>query len=237
MPQRIMITGASRGLGAALAAAFARRGHRLFLVARDATELASRAAAIEQAHGSGSVAWRAADLRHVAQIESLARAAADALGGIDVLVNNAGIGQWRPFLENTPQDLADLLALNLEAPMRLAHAVLPGMLAQGQGYLINIASDLARRPLARMAPYVASKYGLLGFGTSLHRELRGSGIRVTTVLSGVIDSAFNGAVEGSRESRWALPTADLAAQVAALVDLPATMVVDELTVHPADGDY
>jgi len=237
MPQRILITGASRGLGAALADAFARRGHRLYLVARHAGELAERAASIERVHGAGSAAWSAVDLRRVEQIQPLARAATEALGGIDVLVNNAGIGPWRPFVDNSAEDLSDLIALNLEAPMRLTHALLPGMLARGQGYLINIASDLARRPLARMAPYVASKHGLLGFGASLHRELRGSGIRVTTVLPGIIDSAFNGAVEASRDARWALPTADLAAQVAALLDLPATMVVDELTIHPADGDY
>lgn len=237
MPQRILITGASRGLGAALAQAFARRGHRLFLVARNADELAHRAAVIEQTHGPAAVAWQAVDLRRAEAIEPLARAATAALGGIDVLVNNAGIGAWRPFLENTPQELSDLLALNLEAPMRLAHALLPGMLERGRGYVINIASDLARRPLARMAPYVASKHGLLGFGASLHRELRSSGVRVTTVLPGIIDSAFNGGVEASREPRWALPAADLAEQVAALVDLPQTLVVDELTIHPADGDY
>jgi short-subunit dehydrogenase len=88
-----------------------------------------------------------------------------------------------------------------------------------------------------MAPYVATKFGLLGFGASLQREVRARGVKVTTVLPGIIDSSFNGASEGSKDARWALPTADLARQVIALLDLPSHVVVDEITLHPADGDY
>jgi short-subunit dehydrogenase len=237
MSRRVLVTGASRGLGAALAREFGARGHRVFLVARGAGELAQLAAEITRSQGVGAAAWRAHDLRDVDGVEALARAAQDAWGGIDVLVNNAAIGPYRPFLDNSLQDLRELLALNLEVPIRLTHALLPGMLARGSGQVINIASDLARRPLARMAPYVASKHGLLGFGASLHRELRGRGVRVTTVMPGVVDSTFDGGVEGSHDPRWALPTAALAQQVVALSELPDTMVVDEFVVHPADGDY
>ena len=237
MPLRILVTGASRGLGAALAREFGRREHRVFLVARDAADLGQVAEEITRSHGADAAAWRAQDLRDVTGIAALARAAEAALGGVDVLVNNAAIGPYRAFLDNSAQDLHELLALNLEAPMRLAHALLPGMLARASGHIINIASDLARRPLAQMAPYVASKHGLLGFGASLHRELRGRGVRVTTVMPGVIDSSFNDGVEGSRGQRWAIPTAALAQQIAALSELPGTMVVDELVVHPSEGDY
>jgi short-subunit dehydrogenase len=235
--QRLLITGASRGLGAALARTASARGHRVFLAARHAGELAALAADIAAAHGAGAVAMQACDLRDGAQLDAMVVAAQQAYGGIDVLVNNAGIGPYRPFLDNTPQDLDDLLALNLAAPMRLALALLPGMVQRQRGYLIQIASDLARRPLARMAPYVASKHGLLGFSASLHREFRDQGVRVTTVLPGIIDSSFNGATEGSKQASWALPTAALAAQVMDLLDLPETMVIDELVVHPASGDY
>lgn len=232
-----MITGASQGLGRAIARAVAARGHCVVLAARGADALAACAAEIGASAGSARVAWLAVDLRQTHTIADFARAAQAAFDGLDVLINNAGIGRYRPFLDNSTQDLAELLALNLEAPMRLTHALLPGMLARGSGDIINIASDLARRPLAQMAPYVASKHGLLGFGASLQRELRGRGVRVTTVMPGIIDSSFNGTVEGSRDPRWALPTADLARQIAALLELPRTMVMDELTVHPAEGDY
>ncbi len=237
MPKRVLVTGASHGLGRALAYALAEREHRIVLVARNADALAQRAAEIARLHGDQSVAWIAYDLRATDGIAALARSTEQAFGGIDVLINNAAIGPYRPFLDNSAQDLAELLALNLEAPMRLTHALLPGMLARGDGFIVNIASDLARRPLAQMAPYVASKHGLLGFGASLQRELRGRGVRVTTVMPGVIDSSFNGSTEGSRDPRWALPTAALARQIVALLELPATMVIDELVVRPAEGDY
>jgi len=237
MPKRVLVTGASHGLGRALGNVLAQRGHRVVLVARNADTLAQRASEIARLHGEHSVAWIAYDLRVTGGIADLARTTEQPFGGIDVLINNAAIGAYRPFLENSPQDLAELLALNLEAPMRLTHALLPGMLARADGLIINVASDLARRPLAQMAPYVASKHALLGFGASLHRELRGRGVRITTVMPGVIDSNFNGSTEGSRDPRWALPTAELAHQIARLLELSATMVIDELVVHPTEGDY
>lgn len=233
--RRVLVTGASRGLGAALARGLAARGHPLLLVARDEAQLAQR---VDECRAAGAPASHcAADLAQASACERVVRAAQDVFGGIDVLINNAGIGPYRPFTENTPEDIVRVVALNLTAPMLLAHALLPGMLARGHGHVVNIASDLARRPLARMAPYVASKAGLLGFAGSLHRELRAQGLKVTTVLPGIIDSSFNGAAEGSKEARWAMPTADLARQVIALLDLPPHLVADEIALHPADGDY
>lgn len=237
MSKRVLVTGASHGLGRALAHALAMRGHRLVLAARNADELAGCADEIRRSVGSERVAHLAVDLRQTQSIAEFAQTAKSIYDGLDVLINNAGIGAFRPFLDNSTQELADLIALNLEAPMHLTHALLPGMLARAEGDIINIASDLARRPLAQMAPYVASKHGLLGFGASLHRELRGRGVRVTTVMPGIIDSRFNNSIEGSRDPRWALPTSDLARQIAALLELPRTMVVDEFVVHPAEGDY
>ena len=233
--RRALVTGASRGLGAALARGLAARGYSLLLVARSEAELA-RCADECVAHGARAVGC-AADLALADDCERVAQRAEHEFGGIDVLINNAGIGPYRPFVDNPPAELQRTVALNLVAPMLLSHALLPGMASRGHGYVINIASDLARRPLANMAPYVASKFGLLGFGASLHREVRSRGVKVTTVLPGIIDSSFNGAAEGSKDARWALPTTTLASQVLALLDLPPQVVVDEITLHPADGDY
>jgi short-subunit dehydrogenase len=154
-----------------------------------------------------------------------------------VLINNAGAGSYKPVVDWSDAELLDVLALNLAAPMLLARSVLPGMLLRGRGYIVNIASDLARRPLANMAPYVATKFGLLGFGASLHREVRDRGVRLTTVMPGVIDSAFNGVQEGAKPAAWALSPAMLAARIADLLELPPDVVIDELTLHPSLGDY
>lgn len=232
---RVLVTGASRGLGAALSARFASLGHRVLMAARDGAELMRRAESLRAA--GAQVETCAVDLSQRADCARLAAQAQQLMGGVDVLVNNAAIGPYRPFLDNDDESLEQLLALNLAAPMRLARAVLPGMLAQRRGWIINVASDLARRPLANMAPYVASKYGLLGFGASLHRELRASGIRVCSVLPGIIDSSFNGATEGSKEARWAMKTEPLAARIADLLSLPDELVIDEFAIHPVEGDY
>jgi short-subunit dehydrogenase len=233
---RVLLTGASRGVGAALARALVERGYRVFLAARNEQELRERARATEHDF-KARVGWARADLRTTAECRALVAAAERDLGGIDVLINNAGVGWYKPFVTWSEGEITDLLALNLAAPMLLAQAVLPGMLARGRGYIINVASDLARRPLANMAPYVASKFGLLGFGASLHREVRDQGVRVTTVMPGVVDSAFNGAQEGGKDQRWALPTSGLAERIVDLLALPYDVVVDELTIHPASGDY
>jgi short-subunit dehydrogenase len=234
--KRVLLTGASRGLGAALARALAARGYRLFLAARNEPELRVRADAIERDFGA-QVGWSRVDLGVAANCRSLVAAAESHLGGVDVLINNAGVGPYKPLLDWSEAEVLDVLALNLAAPMLLARAALPGMLARGRGYIVNVASDLARRPLANMAPYVASKFGLLGFGASLHREVRDRGVRLTTVMPGVIDSAFNGAQEGSKDARGALQTAGLAERVVDLLELPYDVTVDELTIHPASGDY
>ncbi|HEU0201935.1 MAG TPA: SDR family NAD(P)-dependent oxidoreductase, partial [Burkholderiaceae bacterium] len=148
---RVLLTGASRGLGAALARALAARGYRLFLAARNAEELRARAAALEREHGA-PVGCMRVDLRDAADCRALAAAAESHLGGIDVLINNAAIGQYKPVVEWSDVEVLDVLALNLAAPILLARAALPGMLARGRGYIVDVASDLARRPLANMAP-------------------------------------------------------------------------------------
>jgi short-subunit dehydrogenase len=234
--ENVLVTGASRGLGAAIARQLAASGRQVFLAARSADELRTRADEIARATGR-TPAWCAIDLRQGPACDALIDAAVSGLGRVDGLINNAGSGRYAAFVEHDGQELADVVALNLVAPMRLARALLPQWIERGEGYLINIGSDLSRRPLANMAPYVASKFGLLGWASSLHREVRSRGVRVTTVLPGIIDSAFNDGTEGTRDARWAMPTADLARIVVQLLDTPPHLVVDELTVHPVDGDY
>ena len=226
-----LVTGASRGLGAALAHVLAARGYRLLLVARQTDALTALAATLRSRHGA-SVETLAADLTDPAAPQRCADAALHALGPVDVLINNAGAGQYKPLAEWSAREIADCNALNLTAPMLLAHALVPGMVARQRGMVVNVASDLARRYLANMAPYVATKFGLLGFSGSLLREVKDHGVKVTAVLPGIIDTAFGGGAEGSRDESWALRSAVVATQIADLLELPENVVLDELTIHP-----
>jgi 3-oxoacyl-[acyl-carrier protein] reductase len=234
--QTALITGASRGLGAALARTLAARGMHLALAARDLASLNTLAAELQRSHGVKVTAIQA-DLADTAATERCAQQALAALGTVDLLINNAGIGSYKPLAEWRVQEIAECNALNLTAPMLLCHALVPAMAARGGGYVINVASDLARRYLANMAPYVATKFGLLGFSGSLQREFKSQGVKVTTVMPGIIDTAFGGAKEGSREPTWSLHPTELAERIAALLDVSEHVVIDELTIHPLHQDF
>ena len=201
--ENVLVTGASRGLGAALGRELLARGHRVVLTARNAAELAQATDALRAEHHE-RVHWFAADLSDPAQAASLVAEVEQRFGALDALIYNAGIGAWKPLVEWSAQEVVACVNLNLLAPMLLSRAVLPGMVLRRRGLIVNIASDLARRPLANMAPYVATKYGLLGFSGSLLREAKANGIPVSAVLPGIIDTAFNGAQEGSKDEAWAL---------------------------------
>ncbi len=231
-----LITGASRGLGAALANSLAARGMNLVLVARNANELIGVAQAIEKTYGLGATTI-ACDLGDPSSLQSLCERLQTSGDGIDVLVNNAGVGTYKPLADWSTEEIRQCSDVNIVAPMLLAKAVLPGMISRRSGYVINIASDLSRRPLANMAPYVASKHALLGFSHSLLREVKMYGVKVTAVLPGIIDTAFNGATEGSKEETWALRPAHLAERIADLLDLPQHVVIDEFTIHPMQQDF
>src|SRR5919199_2975238 len=166
-----IVTGASRGLGRAVLEAFRARGLDVVGIARgDADVLA--------------------DLRRPEQIARAIDEARDRLGHVDVLVNNAGVGFYKPFLDHSDDELAAIVELNLLALMLCTRAVLPEMVHRGSGLIVNVGSDLSRRYLPNMAPYTGSKWGVLGFSGSLLREIRDSGVKVCTVMPGEIATGF-----------------------------------------------
>jgi short-subunit dehydrogenase len=234
--RKALITGASRGLGAALARTLASKGYDLALCARSESELQVLASEI-RAVASVEIDVIVADLANAEGLNALCDSLASKASGIDVLVNNAGIGTYKPITEWSNDEIADCVNVNVTAPMLLAKALLPSMIANKHGMIVNIGSDLSRRYLANMAPYVASKHALLGFSGSLLREVKQHGIKVCAVLPGIIDTAFNGAQEGSKEETWALRPAELASSIANLIELPDNVVIDELTIHPLYQDF
>ena len=232
----VLVTGGSRGLGAALARELLARDYRVIVAARTGAEL-QRLADESGDAGRERLNWVEADLSRPAGATELAQDVVRRFGAPDVLVNNAGIGWYKEFASWTVEEVSDCVHVNLLAPMLLTHALLPHFVQRKRGMVINIASDLARRYLANMAPYVATKSGLLGFSGSLLREVKAQGVKVTSVLPGIIDSAFNSAVEGSKDESWALRPAMLASRIVDLMELPEHVVVDEITVHPLHQDF
>ena len=232
----VLITGASRGLGRCLAVAGAKRAHRLALTARDAAGLERLAADLRQEHGC-EVQCFPGDLSLPGLAQQCARHVEDSMGAPDVLINNAGIGWWRSFLEHSDEDHDRLIDLNFRAVVHLTHALLPAMTQRGHGHIINIASDLADRPLGNMTVYTATKHALRGFSHSLSQEVRPLGIKVSLLNPGMIDTSFHTMEEGSLDEAVALKPGPLAELVMTMLEQPGHQVVDEMTVHAARQDY
>lgn len=187
--KRILLTGAAGGIGAATARALAARGAQLVLAGREPAALQQLAAELraQGAHAEAVVA----NLGSAESCRALVNAAEKKLGGIDVLINAAGLLDFTPFEAHDPGALARLMQVNLLVPMQLAQAVLPGMRAAHRGRIVNVGSTFGSIAFPFFAAYSASKFGLRGFSQALRRELTGSGIGVTYVSPRATRTAFN----------------------------------------------
>lgn len=184
--KRVLITGASSGVGAALARRFAAEGATVGLVARRRERLA---AVLADCQGSSPAsAMFVADLADTAAMGGLAVRARDALGGIDVLVNNAAMPKRRVVTELDPGAVEAVMAVNFFAPVRLTLAVLPQMLARRDGVIVNVSSMGGRLGIIHEAAYCASKFALCGWSESMAIDLHGSGVTVKLIEPGPVDT-------------------------------------------------
>lgn len=182
-----LVTGASRGIGAVTAGVLSARGWRLALLARSERRLAELAARIEQTGGQAVVL--PCDLRDPAQIDAALRVLAARDERVDALVNNAGFGgPRRPATDLSDELWRDVFATNLDAPIRLIRALLPGMIQRRFGRIVNVASVLAWKGAAGSSAYAASKHALLGYTRSVAMELAGSGVSIAAVCPGYVDT-------------------------------------------------
>ncbi len=232
----VLITGATRGLGRSLAVELAARGSRLCLLARGASDLRQLAQQLRDEHNI-TIHELPCDLSDSAQIYATLGAFQEQHGTPDVIVNNAGIGGYKPFAEFTAEELDQIIDINLRGVLHLTRAVLPTMLDRGSGQVINIASDLSDRPLANMVAYAASKFALRGFSLSLMREVKDRGIKVSLINPGFLDTAFHGEAHGERPAQSALKPDQLARVVVDVICQPGYQMIDELTVHAQHQDY
>ena len=173
-----VITGASRGIGAAVARLLHDRGVRLGLASRSGDDL-----------GLEGVVAQPCDVRDVAALARLCDATAERFGGIDILVANAGVGAYGPFLDLSQEHLDEMIDVNLKGTLYAVRAALPHMLGR-EGDIVTLASEAGRRGLPLEAVYCASKFGQVGFTRALDHELREQGIRCTNVCPGGVATDF-----------------------------------------------
>ncbi len=206
-----VVTGAGRGIGRAIAKVLAREGVQVTAVARNESELESLAVEIRQAGGTALVV--AGDLRDRSTCDLAVARAVEAHGGLQILVNNAGVGAHAPVAETNDETWARIFDTNLTAVFRLTRAALPHLSKRG-GHIFMVSSLAGQNAIAGMAAYCASKAALDHFSACLMLEVRQQGIKVTTLAPGSVDTNF-GLDRGrpAGQGDWMLQPEDLAATV------------------------
>ena len=174
-----VVTGASRGIGAAVARALHERGASVGLASRSGDDL-----------GLERVVAAPTDVRDRAQVKALVDATAERFGGIDIVVANAGVGAYGPFVELRPDHLDEMIDTNVKGVLYVAAAAIPHLIARGGGDFVSVASEAGRRGFPHEAVYCSSKFAQVGFTRALDHELRGHGIRCTNLCPGGVATDF-----------------------------------------------
>ncbi len=228
----VLITGAGRGIGRALANEFAAAGATLVLAARTGREIGTVARAIVRRAGHAIAV--PCDVRDAAAVSELVRRALAEFGRIDILVNNAGAFQIAS-LADTDEALWDAIVdTNLKGTYLVTRAAL-GAVVRARGQVVNMVSVAGRMAFPGDAAYCASKWGVLGFTNVLREELRPLGVRVTAVLPGAVDTPLWDHVPGDWNRTQMLSPAAVARFVVAACSLPPECAVDECTINPTGG--
>jgi NAD(P)-dependent dehydrogenase (short-subunit alcohol dehydrogenase family) len=231
MDKVMLITGASRGIGRAVALALAAPGAHLVLVGRDGSTLEPVAAAAREAGAQATPI--ACDITAEPHVRRMIETSAALTGQIDVLVNNAGSAIVTPFAEMTLAEWETILRTTLTGTfLACRHAV--GHMQEG-GLIINIASIAARQAFPGWAAYSAAKYGLVGFSNAIREELRPRGVRVTVVYPAATDTPLWDSIPGEWNRANMLQPEEVARPIANLVEQPPHVNIDELGVGHVAG--
>jgi NAD(P)-dependent dehydrogenase (short-subunit alcohol dehydrogenase family) len=225
----VLITGASRGIGLAIARALDGEGAKLILVGRNRGPLGRAAAQIP-----GTVMSMPADVTRPADVKRLFAAVKKQVRRLDVLINNAGVFTYKPFAKTTLEDWRRNIETNLTSIFLTSQAALP-LLKRSQGDVVNILSISSRVAFANCSAYVAAKFGALGLTGVLRRELRAEGIRVTAVLPGMTETRMKDEFDFPVRSEDLLQPEDVAAAVLSALVQPRRATVEEILVMPSGG--
>ncbi len=228
----VLVTGAGRGLGKELALAFARAGANVVGTARTQAQVGHT---VDEIRGMGRRALSiVADVTQEEQVLAMTGQALDEFGAIDILINNAGMAVYGPFVEQDADDWRAMIETNLMGTLLCTHAALPAMLARGEGLVINIASVAGIHGLPNEAVYCASKHGVRGFTDSLAVELKEQGIRVVGIYPGGMDTPFWDVQTYHGDRTRIMEPARVAELVLAVASQPPGVPVREVILFPTN---
>jgi NAD(P)-dependent dehydrogenase (short-subunit alcohol dehydrogenase family) len=228
--QVAIVTGGSRGIGLAVARALVGEGARVMVTGLDEGRLSAARRQIESA-GPGTVETLRADVRRYDDMSRVVAATVARFGGVDILINNAGVGVFAQVADMTPAQWSDVIETNLTGAFNACHATLPHMRDRGKGYIINISSLAGTNPFIGGAGYCASKAGLNAFSEALMQEVRHDNIRVSCVAPGSVATSFSG--DSSRGADWKLSADDVADVVLNLLHSDARALPSRVEIRPS----
>jgi len=223
------VTGGSRGIGLAIARAFVEQGAAVVITGTDNVRL--DAASRDLASGGATVLPLRADVRRYQDVDAAMSDAVAKLGGLDVLVNNAGVGVFRSVATMSLDEWQRIIDTNVSGIFHCCRAALPHLRARGGGWIVNISSLSSTGPFADGAAYCASKAAVNVFSESLMQEVRHDGIRVACVLPGSVRTEFRGPSRGGDD--WKLAPEDVAAAVVGLLGHDPRSLPSRVEVRPA----
>lgn len=225
-----IVTGGTKGIGRAIAEALAAEGLNVCVGARSLDEVKQT---VRELEGTGAKASGAAcDVRVYEEVEALVAHAVEEFGGVDVLVNNAGVGLHKLVEETSPEEFRAVLETNLFGVFYGCRAAIPEMKRRGGGYIINISSLAGANPHPRMAAYNASKFALNGFSEALMQEVRHDRIKVSYVMPGSVNTEFGGGTV-SEENAWQLQPEDIARVVLDLLRHEERSLPSRVEIRPS----
>lgn len=225
-----LVTGGSRGIGLAIAQALVARGTNVVITGRDERHLATARRALDGA-GPGAVETLQSDVRRYGEIARAVEATASRFGGLDVLVNNAGVGIFADVADMTPDQWSEVIDTNLTGVFNACHAAIPHLRRRGGGFIVNISSLAGKNSFTTAAAYCASKAGLNAFSESLMQEVRYDNIRVSYVMPGSVATGFSGNETSGAE--WKSAPEDVAETVVDLLMLPDRSLASRVELRPS----
>lgn len=229
-----IVTGGTRGIGRAIAAALAGAGHAVMVTGRNAEQVAAAVAAIRQETGAGDrVHGQAMDVRRRHDVDRLVADTVATFGSLTVLVNNAGVGAFSTVEATSDDEWAGVIETNLTGVFHASRAAVPAIRRAGGGWIINIASLAGRNYFANGAAYCASKAGLVAFSESLMLEVRQDNIRVSVIMPGSVSTDFVGPSGRREEDDWKLRPEDVAQTVMDLLGHHGRSLPSKIEIRPS----
>jgi NAD(P)-dependent dehydrogenase (short-subunit alcohol dehydrogenase family) len=220
-----LVTGGTKGIGRAIAEALVRAGARVVITARNEEEIDRTVSELKEL---GAADGYVCDVRDYDDVKSVFAK----LDGLDILINNAGVGIFASVESMNVEDFRAVLETNVFGVFYCCHEAIPLMKQRGGGYIVNISSLAGANPHAEMAAYNASKFGLNGFSEALMQEVRHDRIKVSYIMPGSVNTAFGGD-EPSDEKSWQLQPDDIAQVVMDLLEYPERALPSRIEIRPS----